>query len=132
MKDSSSSASSVGDRGHREDVCPLHQGQDHGQDLGQGSPVKLAKQSPGRPQMPQADATYGSWMLVKKPARRRSNRQQNLAGTKVAIGPGEEQHNEPNGATANLEGRANLERDGMQTNQTWSKILAPDFEHLPK
>ncbi|KAJ8438488.1 hypothetical protein Cgig2_008975 [Carnegiea gigantea] len=65
------------------------------------------------------DLTYGSWMLVQKPPRRRAHRNHGPAGNRDTTGHGpiqEEQRMEPNRVSTRTDGDSNLESSVMTTN----------------
>lgn len=79
---------------------------------------------------PQEKSTYGSWMLVKKPARRRTNRQQisvgHSAGTRS--GPNRDgQDSESNRGAIDLERILNLVNQEMVDNQVPNQYLGFRF-----
>jgi len=67
-----------GRQGHKEDACELNK-QTHQEDI---SPNSDTIRAPANTAPGYQERAYGSWMLVKKPTRRSSNRNQ-LSGTRV-------------------------------------------------
>jgi len=75
-----------GTQGHKEDACPLKR-DNHMEEMNtiNSETISTGKSSTIRPE---DDELYGSWMLVKKPARRRPFRQNNQPSNRTALSGG--------------------------------------------
>ena len=75
-----------GKQGHKEDSCPLKSATTSEEVNGPNQVMVNLDKSPSR--RPEVDELYGSWMLVKKPVRRRATRQPNQNGNRTAPSAG--------------------------------------------
>jgi len=65
-----------GKQGHKEEGCPTYPN-NHEQSTEQRNEHNVRSDNDELPKKPEEQATYGSWMMVKKPARRRNARSRN-------------------------------------------------------